>query len=143
MVCFVGPFLCSVASFLFHNPIWLLQPIAGFIGIAVVAAGITGGASGCYSSDYQGRMLRPCHGGIVASPFSGSDCIRIDPNDDCFRIVPCLGLSYDCGEYVDPLPKLPPCSDIFDESGVIDATYRNLGCVHVDAFDPCYRPVTC
>ena len=143
VVCFVWPFLCNVACFLFCNPMWLLLPILCFIGIVVVAAGIAGGGGGCYSSEYQGRMLRPCHGGIVTSPFSGFDCIRIDPFENCFRTEPCIGLSNGRGEYVDTLPKLPPCSDILDESGVINHGYWNLECVQVDAFDPCYRPVTC
>lgn len=143
VVSFVFPFLCDVASFVFHNAGWLLLTGLSFIVVAVVLAGITGGAGECYSYEYQGQILRPCHGGIVTTPFSGSDCIRIDPFENCFRTEPCIGLSYGRGEYVDPFPKLPPCSDILDESGLINAAYRNLDCVQVDSFDPCYRPVTC
>ncbi len=128
-------------------PAWLIVLIV----IGGLVAAMIGGIGGCYDSfgeypilaRYDGRTLSPCGGGTIASFYDGSDCIRIDPYDDCYRAEPCIGLAFDRYGYASPLPKIAPCSDVLDRHGVMLPGYAGLGCVQIYPSEGCYRPTEC
>ncbi|MHC4698642.1 MAG: hypothetical protein ACYTFA_18070 [Planctomycetota bacterium] len=151
--CLVLPPICDGVSFLWHNPVWIIPAVLGAMiamGIAaVLLRAIIGDACSTTYPEYHGfsdfrhQVVSPCNGSIVSSFRDSLDCVRLDPFDECYRSEPCVGLSLGEQGFVNPLPKIGPCPDIVDDSGLIVDDYVDLLCIEVDPCEPCYRPVQC
>ncbi len=155
---FVLEFLWQAALFLIHNPGWLIIGLVlafpAFIIVLILCAIVSAvfdRSSGCYPMfdetrslrRYQGRTLSPCSGGVVPAFLDGSYCIRIDPDEGCFRHEPCVSLAFDYDGNLAPLPKVAPCPDVLDRNGLIAREYAGPGCMEIDATESCYRPTPC
>jgi len=146
---FVLPPVIAVTCFLWLHWCWTL---AGVVTLSLVVAAITAADGGCCccsepewessGRDFRVRALRPCTGSAYGSAYSASDCVRIDPRDNCFRIEPCVGISIG-NRFVDPFPKLSPCPDVLARDGMFAPELQYRLCVSIDPVVDCYRPVDC
>ena len=148
-VCFAfgWPLLVMACSFLVAH--WVATSVVvATVGIAFAAACSDTGAAYCAEWNPTENHAMPnsvhhlCSGSQFSSLYSESDCVRIDPYDGCARIERCLsvgGRDY----FVDPYPKLGPCSDVLDEMGKVRVESFDQRCVSIDHSFDCYRPTRC